>query len=258
VAEGLRRLEGRAALVTGAASGIGRATCERFAAEGARIACVDQDGDAAEALAKALVARGSDAIALACDVSSEDQVDHAVDAAVSRFGELRILVNSAGILHFTHTHEETLERWNRLLAVNLTGTFLMCRAALPWLRADLQAHDGGAIVNVSSTAALRAHAWTAAYSASKGGVKALTLELAIEYGRQGVRTNCVCPGGITTPMHGAFSLPEGADPKLLQRIMPFDTMRGPEHCAGVIAFLASDDAAHVNGEDVRVDGAMCT
>jgi NAD(P)-dependent dehydrogenase (short-subunit alcohol dehydrogenase family) len=257
VAEGLRRLEGRAALVTGAASGIGRATCERFAAEGARLACLDRDGDAAEALAEELVARGAEAIALTCDVSSEDQVDRAVDAAVSRLGGLRILVNSAGILHFTHTHEETLERWNRLLAVNLTGTFLMCRAALPHLQAEEEA-AGGAIVNVSSTAALRAHAWAAAYSASKGGVHALTLELAIEYGRQGVRTNCVCPGGITTPMHGAFELPEGADPKLLRRIMPFDRMRGPEDCAGVIAFLASDDAAHINGEVVRVDGAMCT
>ncbi len=253
MSDGLRRLEDRAALVTGAASGIGRATCERIAAEGARVACVDRDGDAAEALAKELVERGTDAIALACDVSSEDQVDRAVDAAVEHLGGLHILVNSAGILHFTHTHEETLERWNRILAVNLTGTFLVCRAALPHLQ-----KDGGSIVNVSSTAALRAHAWAAAYSASKGGVQALTVELAIEYGRQGVRTNCVCPGGITTPMHDSFELPEGADPKLLQRIMPFDRMRGPEDCAGVIAFLASDDAAHVNGEFVRVDGAMCT
>lgn len=253
MSDGLRRLEGRGALVTGAASGIGRATCERFAAEGARLACVDRDGDAAEALAKELRTRGVDAVALACDVSSEDEVDRAVDAAVDHFGGLDVLVNSAGILHFTHTHEETLERWNRILAVNLTGTFLVCRAALPHLQ-----DGGGCIVNVSSTAALRAHAWAAAYSASKGGVQALTAELAIEYGRQGVRTNCICPGGIVTPMHDAFELPEGADPKLLRRIMPFDRMRGPETCAGVIAFLASDDAAHVNGEFVRVDGAMCT
>lgn len=252
--ERLRRLEGRAAFVTGAASGIGRAVCERFAAEGARLACVDRDGDAAEAVAEALRKAGSDAIALTCDVSDEDQVDRAVDAAMEHFGGLRILVNSAGILHFCHTHEETLERWNRLLAVNLTGTFLTCRALLP----HLQEQGGAAIVNMSSTAALHAQPWAAAYSASKGGVQALTLELAIEYGRQGVRTNCVCAGGITTPMHESFELPEGADPKLLRRILPFDRMRGPEDCASVIAFLASDDAAHVNGEFVRVDGAMCT
>jgi NAD(P)-dependent dehydrogenase (short-subunit alcohol dehydrogenase family) len=206
------------------------------------------------ALLKSPQEHGAEAFALACDVAKEDEVETSVAEAVRRLGDLDVLVNSAGILHFVHTHEETLEGWNRILAVNLTGTFLMCRASIP----HLMAGNGGAIVNMSSTAALRAHPWAAAYSASKGGVQALTLELSIEYGRQGVRTNCVCAGGITTPIHGAFTLPEGADAGLLKRIMPFDQMRGPDDCASVVAFLASDDAAHVNGEFVRVDGAMCS
>jgi NAD(P)-dependent dehydrogenase (short-subunit alcohol dehydrogenase family) len=176
-----------------------------------------------------------------------------VAAAVAHGGgRLDVLVNCAGILRFTHTHEETLEAWNRILAVNLTGTFLVCRAALPQLVASR-----GAIVLMSSTAALKAHPWAAAYSASKGGVQALTLALAVEYGKQGVRVNCVCAGAIETPIKQAFKLPEGADAKLLNRIMPLTRFGPPEDCAAAIAFLASDDARHVNGEFLRVDDAMC-
>jgi len=109
-------------------------------------------------------------------------------------------------------------------------------------------------VNMASTAGLAGHPWTAAYSASKGGVLAFTSTLAVEYGKQGVRANAVCPGSVKTAMHDQFVLPEGADVKLLQRIMPLDTFRGPETAAALVAFLASEDAAHINGEKVRVDG----
>jgi NAD(P)-dependent dehydrogenase (short-subunit alcohol dehydrogenase family) len=136
-----------------------------------------------------------------------------------------------------------------VLAVNLTGAFLMSQAALPHLLARK-----GNIVNMSSTAGLAGHPWTAAYSASKGGLLALTYTFAVEYGKQGLRANAVCPGSIKTAMHDQFRLPEGADGKLLYRIMPLDTFRGPETAAALVAFLASDDAAHINGESVRVDG----
>jgi meso-butanediol dehydrogenase/(S,S)-butanediol dehydrogenase/diacetyl reductase len=160
-----------------------------------------------------------------------------------------VLCNVAGILRFDHTHELTLENWNKVLAVNLTGTFLMCRAAIPHLLATR-----GNIVNVASMAAIKGQPWTAAYSASKGGVLSLTLNIAVDYMKQGLRCNAVCPGGVATPMVTTFALPEGADPKLLRRVTPPMGMQPPDTIASVIAMLASSDAAHITGEYVRVDG----
>jgi len=249
----MQRFEGKVALVTGAASGIGKATAERLAAEGARVVCVDVQEGALEDTAKRIRERGAEAVARLCDVSDPEAVRATVQATVDRFGALHTLCNIAGILRFEHTHEVSLADWNRVLAVNLTGTFLMCQAAIPRLL-----ETRGSIVNVSSTAALKGHPWTAAYSASKGGVLALTYELAIEYGKQGLRVNAVCPGAVETPMHEAFRVPEGADAKLVNRIMPFVGFQGPDQAASAIAFLASDEAPHVNGTMLRVDGAMCT
>ena len=245
----MMRFEDKVVLVTGAASGIGRASAERMASEGARIACVDLQAEALERSAERVRKLGSEALALVCDVSDPAAVRETVARAVSELGGLDSLCNIAGILHFDHTHELSLEKWSRVLAVNLTGTFLMSQTALPHLLAG-----GGNLVNMASTAALAGHAWTAAYSASKGGVLSFTRTLAVEYGKQGLRANSVCPGSVSTPMHQVFRLPDGADPKLLERIMPLDEFRGPEAAAAVVAFLASDDAAHINGEHIRVDG----
>jgi meso-butanediol dehydrogenase/(S,S)-butanediol dehydrogenase/diacetyl reductase len=250
----MQRFEGRVALVTGAASGIGRATAERLAKEGARVVCADVQAEGLDAVVEAIRAGGGEAAASTCDVSDEAQVRSTVREAVARFGGLHVLCNIAGILRFQHSHEVTLEDWNRVLSVNLTGTFLTCREAIP----HFLGHGGGAIVNMSSTAAIQAHAWTAAYTASKGGVLALSYELAIEYGRQGVRVNAVCAGAVKTPIHQAFSVPAGADAKLINRILPYDGFREPADAASAIAFLASDDARHVNGTMLRVDGGMCS
>jgi NAD(P)-dependent dehydrogenase (short-subunit alcohol dehydrogenase family) len=249
----MRRFEGKVAVVTGAGSGIGQATVLRLSSEGCRVVCADVNAEAAEATAKRAREAGGEAEAVACDVSDPSSANAAVARAVERFGALHALCNIAGILRFVHSHEETLEDWNRILAVNLTGTFLMSRAAIPHLLATK-----GVIVNTSSTAALQAHPWCAAYSASKGAILSLTRALAIEYGRQGLRVNCICPGGIETPIHTAFRFPEGADKTLLRRIMPFDGFRGAEEAANVIAFLVSDDARHILGTEIRVDGGMLT
>jgi NAD(P)-dependent dehydrogenase (short-subunit alcohol dehydrogenase family) len=252
VADALRRrFEGKVVLVTGAGSGIGRASVDRFAHEGASLFCVDVNGEAVEGAAKEAAARGAAAVARVCDVSRPEQVEAAVGECVARLGRLDALCNVAGILHMANTHEHTLADWERVLAVNLTGTFLMCRAALPHLLAAR-----GAIVNVASTAGLRGMPWGAAYGASKGGVLALTRTLAVEYGKRGLRANAVCPGSIDTPMSAGARIPADADRDLLQRILPLDHARGPDSVAAMIALLASDDAAHINGEDVRVDGGM--
>jgi NAD(P)-dependent dehydrogenase (short-subunit alcohol dehydrogenase family) len=187
----MQRFDGKVALVTGAASGIGSASAERLAREGARVACADVLPEAVAETAKRLQELGAEALPLVCDVSDPGAARSTVQRCVDRFGELHVLCNVAGILHFHHTHELPLEEWNRILSVNLTGTFLMIQAALPHLL-----RTRGAIVNTASTAALSGHPWTAAYSASKGGVLALSRTLAIEYGRQGLRCNAVCPHAL--------------------------------------------------------------
>ena len=244
-------------IVTGAASGIGRATTERMAAEGATVVAVDRDADGLAATEKAVAdagTTGDGVTGLTADVGDPATAAEAVALATGRHGRLDAVVNNAGILRFEHSHEVAAEDWDRVLRVNLTGTFQFCQAALP----VMVAAGTGAIVNVASTAAQFGHAWAAAYAASKGGVLALTRTLAVEYAKQGVRVNAVCPGSIDTPIIGAFNVPEGADANLVRRIMSPVGSSGPEPVAAAIAYLASDDASHVNGADLRVDGGTHT
>jgi NAD(P)-dependent dehydrogenase (short-subunit alcohol dehydrogenase family) len=237
------------ALVTGAGSGIGRATVHRLVEEGATVVAVDLSQDGLEVTQKE--AAQPERIALvAADVADPDTAPVAVAAAKDFGGRLDLLVNGAGILRFEHTHEATLAGWEQILRVNLTGTFLFCQAAIPALL-----EQRGAIVNIASTSSQFGHPWAAAYASSKGGVLALTKTLAVEYAKQGLRVNSVSPGSIETPITGAFHLPEGADGKLLHRIMSPTGMAKPEVIAAAIAYLGSDDATHVNGSDLRVDGA---
>lgn len=250
----LERFSDRRVLVTGAASGIGRATVLRLASEGARVVGIDVNEAAlaeveAEFAPEGRAPSGSLHTAVG-DVSTEDGVRSIVDGAIEVLGGLDIVVNVAGVLSFGHAHETTLDEWNRLLTVNLTGTFLMCRQALPHLLATK-----GNIVNVASTAAHAGQPWALAYTASKGGVLAMTRELAVEYAQAGLRCNSVSPGAIDTPITSAFHVPEGADPALIRRVMPLGAFGTPEGIAAAIAFIASDEAAHMNGSDIRMDGA---
>lgn len=245
----MKRFQDKVALVTGAGSGIGRATAERLAVEGAKLFCVDLNAEALEELAESLRASGAEAVAWPCDVSDETAVDEAVAACVNAYGSIYTLVHMAGLLRFEKTHEMKAASWQRIIDINLTGTFYLCKAAIPHL-----IESGGNIVNAASTAALAGLHWGAAYSASKGGVLALTRSIAVEYADQGVRANCVCPGDIATNMTADVGMPDNPSHEQIVRISSLSGAKGPEVVAGVIAMLASEDGAHITGEDVRVDG----
>ncbi len=245
----LRRFDGKTALVTGASRGIGAACVDRLVAEGANVVCADINGDGAEGTAQRSRDAGVEAIGVQCDVGDEASVKALVSGAVERFGQLDVVVNMAGILSATHSHEETLENWERVIRVNLTGVFLVCRESLPHL-----IESKGAIVNAASTSSLSGHPWFAAYGASKAGVYMLSNSLAMEYAKRGVRVNCVAPGGINTDMV-QVDMPDDVDGRILARMMPIGPMGEPDMVADTVAFLASSDARFINGEIVRVDGA---
>jgi len=246
------RFEGRTAVVTGAGSGIGRATAVRIAAEGGAVACLDVVEEGLKETVESIVSAGGKAEAYRCDVSDEPGVIDTVGRAAAALGRVSVLCNVAGIGAFSHTAEMPLDLWQRILAVNLTGTFLMAKAVLPQM---LEAKDGS-IVNVASNAGLMGAPWSAAYCASKGGVVLFTKALAVEYAGRGVRVNAVAPGGVDTPLVSNFSVPEGGDPKMLHRIMSRMGFSTPEQIAAAITFIGSDESAYTTGAVLSVDGGL--
>ena len=244
------RFAGRRALVTGAASGIGRSTAGRLAAEGASVACLDRDVAGLDDTVAAIRASGGSALSTVCDLIDRDAIGPAVDGAVEHLGGLDVVCNIAGVGGFWLDEDFPLEEWDRLIAINLTATWLVCQRSLPHLLAT----GRGAIVNTASTAATDATPYETAYAATKGAIIALTRSLAINHAKAGLRVNCVAPGPIDTPIAAQYGLPPGADRQLLRIITPFGAMGRPEDVAAVFAFLASDDAAHVNGHILKVDG----
>ncbi|MCU1460553.1 MAG: 3-oxoacyl-ACP reductase [Acidimicrobiales bacterium] len=243
-----QRYADKIVLVTGAASGIGRATALRVAEEGGSVACLDVAADGAEKTAAEI---GGRAKAYGCNVADEDSVTAAVAAVVGDFGRLDVTCNIAGIGKFAHTVDASKDEWDRIIAVNLTGTFLMCRASIPHLL-----ETGGNIVNTASTAGVIGQPYSAAYCASKGGVRLLTQALAWEFVDRGIRVNAVAPGGVQTPLIQNFGFPEGANLKLFDKITSPMGWCQPEEVAGLFAYLGSDEARYINGALFTIDGGM--
>jgi meso-butanediol dehydrogenase/(S,S)-butanediol dehydrogenase/diacetyl reductase len=234
--QGMGRFEGRVALVSGAASGIGAAVSARLAEEGATVVRCD-------------IADMPDGVR--CDVTDPDSCTTTVAKVVSDHGRLDVLANVAGIGVARRIADVTLEEWRRVLDVNLTGTFLLSQASLTPL---LASH--GAIVNMASVAGLRATPYNAAYCASKGGVIMLTKSMALELASAGVRVNAVCPASVDTPFLRGFRLPDGADMALLSRsVSPMGHLIDVAEVAAAVAYLASADAASVSGTTLVIDGA---
>ncbi|MER7989138.1 SDR family oxidoreductase [Streptomyces noursei] len=252
----MNRFDGRRALITGGGSGIGQATVHRILAEGGRVVAVDVDEAGLAATAERAAADGTaDRLRTArLDISDEAAVQSGVAAAVAHLGGLDVLVNAAGILRSAHTHATTLDFFNKVISVNLTGAFLMIRESLPALLAG----QTPVIVNFSSTSASFAHPYMAAYAASKGGIQSMTHAIASEYSKQGLRAVCVAPGSIASNMTTGRGpgLPEDADMSLFVKLAPAlgQGFAGPETVAGVIAMLASEDGAFVTGTEIRIDG----
>lgn len=248
-----RRLEGKVAIVTGAAKGQGEGVARRFAAEGARVALLDVIDDAGKRTAEAIGRAGGEAIFVHCDVSRQGDVAAAVDDAVERFGGLDILYNNAAIVAYGRKVADlSVEDWDRTIGVNLRGPFLCAKYALP----HLIARGGGSIINVSSHGAFQASpSGIADYGASKGGVVVLTYYLASEYGPQNVRANCIAPGPVPTDLNAPF-LGNEAGRRATAAIIPMKRVGEIEDIANAAVFLASDESKWINGAVLRVDGGI--
>lgn len=247
-----QRFDGAIAIVTGAASGMGRATALRLSSEGAAVAAIDVNADGVGAVATEIAATGGRAIAIAADISSRSACHDAVARCVSELGTPTHLANVAGVLRAAHVKDVTEAEFDLLFGVNVAGTFWMCQAAL----AEMVAAGRGSIVNIASNAGLMGTAYTTAYSASKGAVVNLTRSLAMEFVKTPVRINCVAPGGVVTPMTSGAVMPDDVDWKIMAAYVGFRPMADPSELASVIAFVLSDEARQMHGSIVSADSGL--
>jgi 3-oxoacyl-[acyl-carrier protein] reductase len=248
----MRRFDGKRVLITGAGRGIGCATAERFAAEGARLLLADRDVDTLRKTAEAIrAAYGVEVLPYAMDVSKKADVDGMMAWALEHYGGIDVLINNAGICIGETFLETSEESWDETLGVNLKGHFLVAQA----VAREMVKAGSGTIVNMSSTNGLVGEAGSAAYNASKGGVLLLTKTMALELGPYGIRVNCVAPGYIVTPMSTAVVSANLRSTYARDKI-PLGRLAQPEEVASVFAFLASDDASFINGEAIVIDGGQ--
>lgn len=248
------RLAGKSALITGAANGVGRASALLFAAEGASVTAVDVDTEGISTLVEEIRSDRGQAVAAPADVSVPDQIAETVVVAESTFGQLDVLFNNAGIMCEGDAHAESTSEaaWDRTLQVNLKGAWLACRYALPALRRA----GGGSVINMSSIVALVGSASSpVAYTASKGGVLALTRELAVRHARDNIRVNALCPGPLRTGLLGSV-LHTTKDEERRLDLIPLGRFGEAEDVAQAALWLASDDAGYVTGASLVVDGGL--
>jgi meso-butanediol dehydrogenase/(S,S)-butanediol dehydrogenase/diacetyl reductase len=250
-----RRFEGKAALVTGAASGIGRASAHRLASEGAALAISDINVEGLEQVARAIrETHGVPVIAIHFDAAKPAQCREMVDSAVAALGRLDVLLNIAGIFDWHHTTEFDEDKWDEIIGVDLSSLFHISKRALPHLL-----KTKGNIVNAASTAGLKGQSYCAAYCAAKHGVVGLTKALAIEYGEAGVRVNAVCPGGIQTALTEKTQWRETYNPQLMMLLnskVNDGALATPEEVAAMFAYLASDEARYLTGGTYAIDGGQ--
>tara|TARA_B100000929_G_scaffold197555_1_gene156737 strand:- start:251 stop:1030 length:780 start_codon:yes stop_codon:yes gene_type:complete len=249
-----KRLEGKAVFITGAASGIGRQSAVRFAAEGAQVAVVDVDADGAAAVADEVIGAGGKAIALRADVSSEGEVAAAVADAEEAFGRLDVVFNNAGIMHSDDGDAQATEEtvWDLTMDINLKGVWFGCRHGIPALRRS----GGGSIINTASFVALVGAATPQlAYTASKGAVLAMTRELAVIHARENIRVNALCPGPLRTELLMSFLDTEEKRQRRLVHV-PMGRFGEASEIAEAALWLASDESSYVTGTDFSVDGGL--
>jgi 2-hydroxycyclohexanecarboxyl-CoA dehydrogenase len=249
------KFDGKTIIVTGGGGGIGGATCQRLARDGAKVAVFDMNLEAAQKVVDAIQAAGGIAAAFQCDITSREQVDAAVAATIAQLGPIDVLVNNAGWDVFKPFTKTVPAEWDKLIAINLTGALHMHHAVLP----GMVERKTGRIVNVASDAARGGSSGEAVYSACKGGLVALSKTLAREHARQGITVNVVCPGPTDTALLAGVA--EGArDPaKLIEAFksaIPLGRLGQPDDLAGAIAFFASDDASFITGQVISVSGGL--
>ena len=247
------RLQGKSAIITGAASGIGAGTAELFAEEGARLVLVDRDEVQLASVTSRLQATGADVVSVVGDVSAKDTAARAIATALNQFGQLDILFNNAGIMTSGDFQQVDEVAWDTLLDINLRGIYLFCHAAIP----HMLERGRGSIVNTSSVMATLTEPGYEAYTTSKAGIIGLTKALAVSYADRGVRANCICPGWVDTPMNQRLAEELGGIEQLtpiIKRQQPLPRMITTREIGYAVLFLASDEASAITGAALYVDG----